>query len=208
LYEPHEIQISGSRTAADWKTFEERLVKEDSQELWAEAFEEYFKQRLELRYLKPIRILQGGGWQGEGFSIVTIQCALIEFLAATKIGKNHRHLKKKETLGEHEYSRSSGIFSNFLATDPAFQPFFDAASAEEFYTSVRCGLLHEARTKNGWTIWATSGGKGPIDPARKIVFRDDLQSTIDAFITDYGFELLSNKDLQAAFVRKFNNLAT
>jgi hypothetical protein len=72
---------------------------------------------------------------------------------------------------------------------------------------VRCGLLHEARTKNDWTISAKSY-KGLIaDPQKKIVYRDNFQDAILQFIEDYGARLVKDKELQAAFVRKFDKLS-
>jgi hypothetical protein len=68
------------------------------------------------------------------------------------------------------------VFTKFLSSDPVFAPAFPTIDeAENFYVSVRCGLLHEAQTKNGWTIWAGTD-QGPIvDAKQKIVFRDKLQ---------------------------------
>jgi len=74
-------KIAGNRTCSDWYAFKDRLQKEPSRELWEQAFREYFRERLKLRYLDPIEILLAcDARTGEGFSIVAILCTLIEFL--------------------------------------------------------------------------------------------------------------------------------
>lgn len=92
---------------------------------WKKAFEEYFVVRLSLRYLNPIKLLQEHGtFQGEGFSIVAIQCTLIEFLAAARAGKGYRLPKRGEpALGEFEYSKSAEMFIAFLSQiEPFLEP--------------------------------------------------------------------------------------
>ena len=62
-------------------------------------------------------------------------------------------------MGTYEYSSSSDIFISFLTNRMPFKDEFNKDQARDFYISVRCGLLHEARTKNGWTIWAKPGSR-------------------------------------------------
>lgn len=199
--------IAGSLTAYDWKAFKKTLTP-GNQVQWQKAFDNYFHQRLSLRYLEPIKALQENGtYQGEGFSIVAIQCTLIEFLASTIEGKNYRFRRPKDPpLGKFEYSKSSELFVNFLTSNTPFKEDFNAKIAQDFYASVRCGLLHEARTKNGWSIWAKATGNVAIDASRKIVFRDNLQNMLLQFVNNYGRQLLANVPLQTAFIRKFDSL--
>jgi hypothetical protein len=208
--------IAGELSASDWWILRKRLLPGADQTLWKSAFEDYYRQRLSLRYLEPIKALQDyGSFQGEGFSIVAIQCTLIEFLASTIEGKNYRQRPKKgePPLSDHEYSNSSDMFVRFLSGQNPFKKFFDQDTAEEFYVNVRCPLLHEARTKNGWSIWALNLDAEipfapPIDPKQKIIFRDNLQSLFLQFVDEYGAKVISDANLQAAFIRKFDNLAT
>lgn len=201
------IFIAGTLKSIDWSKQKEQLLKDGTEEQWNKAFEEFFMQRISLRYLEPIRILQEEGtYQGEGFSIVTIQCALIEFLAAIKIGKNYRYVHRTEKLRENEYSNSKNLYTDFLTTEEPFREWLSTSGeAEEFYSDVRCALLHEARTKNGWRIWAS--GEIAIDPDKKIVRRDALQQGINKYIKSYGELLIENADTQKAFIRKFDHLA-
>jgi hypothetical protein len=59
-----------------------------------------------------------GTFQGEGFAILAIQCALVEFLESTLQGIKYRHLRRGETLGPYEYSSSRDVFVSLLVTKP------------------------------------------------------------------------------------------
>ena len=147
--------------------------------------------------------------RGEGFSIVAIQCSLIEFLESTIQGKSYRYVRKGDPpLGQHEYSNSGNIFESFLVNRTPFNGEFTPQLAHDFYVSVRCGVLHEARTKNGWTILAKSKTGQVVDANLKIVYRDNFQSSLLDFVEWYKRELPSRRDLQEAFLRKFNSLCT
>ena len=199
--------ISGYLQAKDWNLRKIELSAGGNEALWAKTFDEFLMTRLSLRYLTPIKILQDNGtFQGEGFTIVSVQCALIEFLAALKVGKSHKLLKKGEKVGEHEYTSSNALFCDFLFEEEPFKKCFpDIFEAREFYKNVRCALLHEARTKNGWKIWAS--GSLAVDVKEKIVRRDALQVAITSYLEAYGLILTKDHDIQAAFIRKFDNLA-
>jgi hypothetical protein len=213
--------IAGSLSADDWWMLRKKLSPGSDSALWKRAFEDYYRQRLSLRYFEPIEALQDWGpLRGEGFSIVAIQCTLIEFLASTIEGKNYRQRPKngEPPLGVYEYSNSGDMFVRFLSEQNPFKKFFDRNAARDFYENVRCPLLHEARTKNGWKISALLPDPGispdqksqlslPIDPNQKIIFRDNLQSLFRQFVDEYGAKVISDVNLQAAFIRKFDNLA-
>jgi len=78
--------------------------------------------------------------------------------------------------------------------------------AHDFYVGVRCGVLYEARTKNGWMILAESETGQIIDPNLKIVYRDNFQTALLKFVRWYKTALPSTPALQEAFLRKFDNL--
>lgn len=79
--------LSGTETAETWRapacnsTRPREMVRG-----WLLAF---LKRRLETRYLEPIRAMQCHlNQQGEGFAIVSLQCALVEFFAALVEGRH------------------------------------------------------------------------------------------------------------------------
>ena len=198
--------IAAGKTSADWYAVRDKLIV-GVPNGWYNAFAEFFSARLSLRYLHPIKILQENGtFQGEGFSIAAIQCSLIEFLESTTQGTNYRYLRRNEKAGEHEYSSSRDVFVSFLSNREPFAGTFDKESAQDFYVSVRCGLLHEARTKNGWKIWAQHPDGKIAIPSKYIVYRDNFQAALLIYIQEYGKQLPLRSDLQEAFIRKFNAL--
>lgn len=200
------VFIAGNLSATDWHAARDAAQNANDPTEWRKIFDRFFLQRLALRYLSPIETLQSNGTRmGEGFTIASIQCALIEFLASTRCGKNYRYGQKDDAL---HYSRSGKIFTDFLSSQKPFSAFFDAATAKSFYEDVRCGLLHEACTKGGWTIWAESSSKSAtaIDPAEKVLFRDDMQKVILQYIAHYREEVSSDAHLRQAFLRKMDHL--
>lgn len=200
-------QIAGSRTADNWRVFKQRLDSADVS-VWQQAFDHYFNARLSSRYLEPLAALQKDGrWRGEGFTITSIQCVLIEFLASTLAGKNYRFVRRGDPpLGPFEYSKSRDLFVRFLSRENPFARDFSPATADEFYVGIRCGLLHEAQTKNGWRIWAGLNRGTSVNPNTKMVFRNALQARIMEYIDRYHAMLLSDAAVQKAFIRKFDSI--
>jgi len=175
--------------------------------VWRSAFDDFLLQRLKARYLNPIQSLQDHGlYQGEGFSIVAIQVTLVEFLAATIAGISYRFLKPGERLKVYEYDKSGKLFAEFLATEEPFRSEFSTVLAGEFYRNVRCALLHEARTKQGWSIWAQSDQGRIVDGNRKIVFRNDFQRRLEEFLDLYRDRIGADLRIQEAFIRKMDSL--
>lgn len=199
--------VAGRKTDKDWLASRSGLGVGADSSVWEAAFEDYFRSRLALRYLDPIKVLQDHGtYQGEGFSIVAIQCSLIEFLESARQGLRYRYLRNGENLGPNEYSSSKNIFISFLCNRQPFSSSFDEASATDFYAGVRCGLLHEAQTKHGWKIKA-KGPKGIVANVKeRIVYRDNFQEALLSYVEFYKHALLQDTALQTAFVRTFDNL--
>lgn len=199
--------ISRCKTVGDWLTVQPTLHVADADK-WREIVNDYFVDRLRSRYLEPIGVLQTNGiLAGEGFSIVAIQCSLIEFLESTAQGKNYRPRRGRQ-LGQYEYSESGDVFIDFLSTRQPFSATFDRATAHDFYINVRCGILHEARTKNDWTILANSSNNFVADVPQKIVYRNDFQRALSDYIKWYSEEIPTNRSLQDAFVRKYDHLTS
>lgn len=202
--------IAGNLTSDDWLQHRQKLRVGSSTDEWLEASSIYLRQRLVDRYFLPIKAIQSGGtYRGEGFSIVSIQCALLEFLAALRGGLIHRSKIKKAKLKPWEYTSSGSMLCGFLCRQRPFKSWFDEDTAADFYSSVRCPLLHETRTRNGWVIWAKNPmpDGAPIDVAAKVVYRDDLQAVIETYVDDYCQTLLRSAALQTSFIRKFDDFA-
>lgn len=184
-----KTRIAGTLTIDDWNNFCKTLEGTPSKQDWIEAYELYFYQRLNARYLEPIRVLRKAfrnSNTGEGFSIVTIQCCLIEFLESTAQGKNYKYGDSCDALTE--YYSSENIFKDFLSNREPFCNEFSRTLAGKFYAGVRCGLVHEASTKGSWTISSRRKGLNGkiVDAADKILYRNNFQDALEKYIVDYG----------------------
>ncbi|MBN2087705.1 hypothetical protein JW758_05130 [Candidatus Peregrinibacteria bacterium] len=203
--------IAGRKTVADWNSIKSALADFNNTNLWTTVYNDFFITRLNDRYLNPIKsIKQDGGYTGEGFSIMTIICSLIEFLETTYQGINYRFRRKGDPpLGQYEYGASNQIFIDFLTKHNPFNTQFNIHNANDFYKNIRCGLLHEARTNSNWTIWGNSGNGTLIKRTANetIIYRDDFYDALLKFINvHYKSDLLSSNDRKEAFIRKFDNL--
>lgn len=126
-----------------------------------------FERRIMDFYFNPIDlILAPQSRKGEGFAILTLQCALIEMFSAFKTGMIYNKNKPKNGGLSYEYISSHKCFTDFLLSEEIFKDHFftvstngvkkpnDPYNASQFYERVRCGLMHEAHTKNDWRITA------------------------------------------------------
>jgi hypothetical protein len=94
--------------------------------------------RFSERYLGPIT--DPPSEQRHGFAMMAVACLMIEALQSFRCGWPDTH-KKGE--GKH-------AFCSLFDEHPDFSSFHGYAG--EFYKSVRCGILHQAETTNGWRI--------------------------------------------------------
>ncbi len=197
--------IAGTKKCGDWLSVRDSLASSNDPAVWRAAFDDYFQARIHLRYLRPIELLQDyDSKQGEGFSMVAIDCSLVEFLESAVQGKTYRWCQSDAELLKYEYRKSAPVFVSFLTTREPFRDTFDSALANEFYSHIRCGLLHEARTKAGWRIHAR--GPGIVDRAQRILYRDNFHDALLQFLRWYREALATTPELQEAFIRKVNAL--
>lgn len=181
-----------------------------------------FKQRIDNFYFEPIqKILNPNLRKGEGFAIVTLQCALIEMLAAFKYGKIHNR-SKKESDPSYEYRDSAKYFLKFLKTESLFENHFftlhrngvkqgnQPYKAEDFYNNVRCGLMHEARTKKDWLITAK---KQTVTPNKifietntennKEIHRTNLHAALKEYFNNSYISELKKESKEGNKLRRF-----
>ena len=150
-------QIAPGVTVSNWNALRPTLIKdfckEDLPESWNKA-QQIFEARIMSRFISPLeKIIATDQKEGEGFAIMSILCLLLEHLASWRYGFIFALDKKDEQLYPYEYNKSGGIFKKFLTQESPFKAFFDSRTkAYKFYDNVRCGLLHEARTKEDWIL--------------------------------------------------------
>ena len=189
-----------------------------------------FNKRLNRKFFDPLQqIINENTLKGEGFSIVTVQCALIEMFAAFREGKIHNH-SKTSISPKYEYRESQKMFTSLLRTASIFKDNFWQLNsknkkvidvpykASDFYKNVRCALMHEARTKENWHITATpktkvvkSEKKFIITVNSKIkIYRTVLHYRLLDYLTEYSNELRNDSKesemLRKNFARKLDHL--
>lgn len=208
------MRIAGKRTVRRWHALRTRLQATPNKRVWMSAFDHFYLERIRTRYLNPIASISAYDTHlGEGFAIVALCCTLIEYLESCEQGDNFRYLGRTgAALGPHEYSerQASVYFKNFLRARSPFSTLVPANLIESFYRDVRCGLLHEARTKGGWTL-STADSKGRLVRQRGTsitLFRNELVRALEDYLQDYRHRLLTNANTQAAFIRKFDYLCS
>jgi hypothetical protein len=206
------MKIAGKQTDAPWTSLKTRLQADPPPHLWASAFRRFHRARIDTRYMMPIASIRKADRQiGEGFVMVALFCTLVEYLESCERGYNFRFVPKRNSpMGPYEYNRyeASGYFKDFLRTRKPFVTLVPSALVDSFYRDVRCGLLHEARTKGGWTVSTRqSGGQLVSQGAGKVtLFRNELIPALETYCADYRSRLLSDQNTQAAFIRKFDHL--
>lgn len=215
---------------SEWSEIKKKLdqtYKYD--ETWEEAIT-LFDKRLKRKFFNPIQmIIDGKKLKGEGFTIVTVQCALIEMFAAFKEGKIFNH-SKTSASPKYEYKESQKMFLSLLRSASVFEDNFwrlndknkvvidKPYNAKDFYKSVRCGLMHEARTKENWHISATPLTK-PVKTEKKFIvtengkikiYRTILHYRLLDYLKEYSDQLRNDtqesEQLRKFFARKLDHL--
>ncbi len=105
----------------------------------------FIHERFEERYITPLRNIPLDA--RNGFCTMAISCLLIETLESfwqgwPDTGPNNREAKCGRVF--------SSFFSRCKEADSELGQFSDCW--QDFYTGVRCGILHQAETTNGWRI--------------------------------------------------------
>lgn len=215
----------------NWKNLRTILVSSyGHSENWTEAVN-LFDKRIQSKYFLPIDSLITNPnlrKQGEGFPIVTIQCALIETFAAFREGLIYNHNKPEFDGLTYEYRDSRELFVRFLNSALIFKDIFYTLdknrnkqinipfSAIQFYSHVRCGLMHETRTKGNWVINATANDN-PSDKKfikrgikGNIIYRTLFQIALINYFESYKSDLQNTHNafnpLRRLFARKLDHL--
>jgi hypothetical protein len=142
---------------------------------------EFIGNRLKSRYLKPFEYNDPRYKANykNGFAIMACCCLLIETLQCFYEGysetpKNHDKLFKRFFKRAKDYGNPLG---DFLDTS--------------IYTDIRCGILHQGETKNGFLI--TRDNTYPIcDMKAKRINATKFLAATNNFIDEYVSELKSN----------------
>jgi hypothetical protein len=103
------------------------------------AIADVIHKRFEERYLDPIL----AGPKRHGFAVLAVSCLMVEALESFRQGWPHTD------------RRSEAAFCGFFQ---AHEDFLDLRPvAHEFYRAVRCAILHQAETTDGWRVRSKGG---------------------------------------------------
>jgi len=126
-----DVRLSSSVTIAE---YHQREAKRDR-----EGIADFILERFTERYIRPLRVDPA---RKHGFCTMAICCLMIEALESFWQGWPDTERRSREAFRSF-FQRCSkqglalGVFAQF---------------ADDFYTGVRCGILHQAETTNGWRI--------------------------------------------------------
>jgi hypothetical protein len=182
------LRISRNFEAQDWSTLDF-----STEAGWEQAVE-ILRDRLQTRYLEHIRALLKR--KTSGFVVLALDCALIETIQQFRLGEP-----------ETPWGQSQQYFVDFL-TQTSFGKYFDGKKAALFYTTIRCGLLHQTEAKHNSRI---KRGAMPvvsytIDYKGIVINVPLFHETLESVIADYLAELRKPESVaaRAAFREKMN----
>lgn len=216
---------------SEWKKIREKLDQTYKfEKVWWEQAITLFEKRVTRKFFDPLQtIINGKTLKGEGFTIVTVQCALIEMFSAFRKGKIFNH-NRTSASPKYEYKESQKMFTSLLRTASIFEdnfwhlnkkgnPVIDKPfNSVDFYKYVRCGLMHEARTKENWHITATPSSTSvktekkfiTLDSGKIKIYRTVLHYRLLDYLTEYKTDLQSDtkkgEQLRKFFARKLDDL--
>jgi hypothetical protein len=189
------MQIAPGVQAAEWQALK---LDDHSSPDWATAVQ-ILEGRIHERYIEPIDHLIAAEetrpptGRRFGFTVLAVDCLLIETLGAFLDGLEDTEGKSKAT------------FCKFLTTRHLFAGDFTKDLAERFYKEFRCGILHQAEIGGDSKVWSV----GPLirdDGGRLIVNRNQLHERLKAEFQHYLAEQRNpaNVDLRAKFRAKMD----
>jgi len=132
-------------------------------------------ERFYRRYLMPFEKVDKDF--NSGFAQMAACCLMIEAMQSFRNGWKSTY-RLKDANGKE--IPGGKIFGDFFKHYSEFVDFENLGF--EFYDSIRCGILHQAETKNGWIVMRD----GPLfdEPTRTInstIFRRQMEKCLDKY---------------------------
>ncbi|MEW7865448.1 hypothetical protein [Aeromonas diversa] len=192
------MQIAPRIQAAEWQKLK---LDDHTSPDWITAVQ-ILESRIHERYIEPIdRLITSeetlsASEHRFGFTVLAVDCLLIETLGAFLDGLEDTEGKSKTT------------FCRFLTTRPFLKGDFTEDLAQRFYKEFRCGILHQAEIGGKSKVWSV----GPLikdHGDNLIVNRNELHSKLKNEFQNYLAELRdpTNVDLRAKFRTKMDHIS-
>lgn len=169
---------------------------------WNRAIE-IFNERIRSRYLEPGDLLieednkRSPVERRYGFSILAIDCLLIETLQSYREGLTDTKNKSRE------------MFERFLTSSKGFREHFSKDQATSFYHEFRCGILHQAEVMGPSLLWSVGLLKGEKTDGTPYINRTKVHEYLKDEIKRYSDELRDpkNSELRKNFKTKMDFIA-
>jgi hypothetical protein len=129
-----------------------------------EALTDFIYHRFYNRYIKHVKSMDSG------FLKMAVCCLMIETLESFKQG-----LKDTKAQGGKK------MFKEFFKGEKSNFPDFESIY-EEFYSNIRCGILHQAETTNGWRILRAGM---ILDKTNKTINAEIFVKALEKSLLDY-----------------------
>lgn len=150
----------------------------------------FIKERLRERYLDPVQAIPLE--QKNGFPIMALSCLLMETLESF-----YRGWPKSPNSGP--------AFCSFFDRHSSLLPEFKGL-ANSFYVNVRCGILHQGETTQGWNITRKNGA--PLfEPGSLTLHATKFNRKLGTAVDEYSRALESrplSDDLWKSSLKKMN----
>ena len=169
---------------------------------WNRAIE-IFNERIRSRYIEPADLLMMKDSKRKpverryGFSILAIDCLLIETLQSFRDGLTNTKNKSKK------------MFERFLTCRESFREHFSKDEAVRFYYDFRCGILHQAEVMGASLLWSVGSLKGKKSDGTPYINRTKIHECLKDEIERYSEELRdpNNSELRKHFKTKMDFIA-
>lgn len=169
----------------------EYLKNKDKKKLAAFIYDRFYG-----RYLKSFDFPDDNYKKNykNGFALMTSCCLLIETYISFS-AKDYRNTDSQSRKCFGYFFTTEKRFCDFarggLQADGTIANRADGGIPNDFYDNVRCGILHNAETKGGWTITRKTS-KPYFDPTTKTINAAKFAGRLKAVLSDYKKNLISS----------------
>jgi hypothetical protein len=169
---------------------------------WNRAIE-IFNERIGSRYLEPVDLLIEDDEKRKpierryGFSILAIDCLLIETLQSFREGLTDTKNKSRK------------MFKKFLTSREGFREHFNPVQAKSFFYDFRCGILHQGEVMGPSLLWSVGLLKGEKADGTPYINRTKVHEYVKEEVKRYSEELRdpANSELRRKFRIKMDFIA-
>lgn len=192
------MDIAPKFSATEWKALDLSSSEED----WQKAVN-VFEQRISARYIEPVDLLLTAENdlpykdRRFGFTVLSIDCLLIETIQSFKEGLVNTKGKSKE------------VFTRFLKESDRFKDYFSTEDhRDKFYYEFRCGILHQAEVQSSALVYS-AGELYTRDNGRETVNRNAVHRALVYEFREYLDKLRAPEsiELREKFKTKMDSVA-